>query len=99
MFGIKQFCSSSIVNNIRNTHRLTTSFIKLDDNFKQTMSNYMKENNIKHFTISVDYNSDNLDYTGIITTEYFTQDEIHKIANINELDYYIKMSNEFAKKN
>ena len=97
MFAIrlKQVC-----NNItKQKFKHTCNFIQFDDKFKETISTFLKEQNIKHFTMSVDYNFDNLEYSGNICAERFTPAETEKLINNNELDYYIKMSNEFARKN
>ena len=73
--------------------------IKIDDAFKNTVADFLKKQNIRHFSMVMDYNSENLTYTETVNVEYFTQNEINNIANNNELNYYIKMSNEFALKN
>ena len=77
----------------------TTTDINIDDAFKNTVADFLKKQNIRHFSMVMDYNSENLTYTETVNVEYFTQNEINNIANNNELNYYIIMSNEFALKN
>ena len=99
MFAVKQACKSVIQTNIRHTHKTSLKFDFLNEKIKNNVTQFLKEHNIKNFTMTLSYNQDQLDYTGTIYSEHFTKKEIEQISNDNELNYYIKMSNEFAIKN
>ena len=84
--------------NIRQFNKIVTmNMVQFDEKFKDTVSTFLKQQNIKNFSMTFEYCKDNNEYTGNILTEYFTNNE--QTRNDNELDYYIRMSNEFARKN
>ena len=63
----------------------------INDKFKNSIKDILKENNIKKFNVELKYNNDTYEYTGNIETKYFTSNELRKNNNI--LDYYVKVCN------
>jgi hypothetical protein len=96
--AVKTGFNSLSKNNIRYLNKkVTINMVQFDEKFKTSVSNFLKYQNIKNFSMTFNYCPENLYYTGIISAYYFTQEELNNINN--ELDYYVKMSNEFAYKN
>ena len=75
--------------------QVTMNIVQFDDKFKKSVNEFLKQQNIKNFNMSFEYCEDSLDYVGNVSVNYFTQKKVSE----NELDYYIKMSNEFVYKN